>query len=233
MLPRILEPVPSDSAAESVAYQAMDHRPVNAAFVDDLLSGGSVGPRVMDLGCGPAQIPIILCEKWQSIHETTHTPDQRLQVMAVDFSVDMLELARVEIELAGMLDFVFLQQIDLTQPDSLQEDLANTIMSNTVLHHLDHPETAIQLALRALMPGGRIFIRDLVRPDDEVEIERLVRLHAGADSGEEFAPSQLLRQSFWASLTLDEAKEMVSGLGIPAASVQMTSDRHWTLDWTS
>lgn len=242
MSSRVLEPAPEDPALDAVAYKAMDHRQVNTAFVDDLLVGGKVGPRVIDLGCGPAEIPLILSKRFRDAEDAgelsqLNFADGRLEIMAVDFSVEMLESAQFEIELEGMQDFIHLQQIDLTDPEALQEDLAQTILSNTVLHHLPDPITAIQVAVRALMPGGRLFIRDLFRPDSEAEIERLVELHGGgADSGvdvpPEYAPSQLLRQSLWAGLTLQEAREMVGRVGIPEEAIQMTSDRHWTLDWT-
>ncbi|WDQ16629.1 class I SAM-dependent methyltransferase [Rhodopirellula sp. P2] len=214
---------------------------MNTAFVEDLLSGGRIGPRVIDLGCGPAGIPLLLSERYREAEGSEDLEGQsfaegRLEIMAVDFSVEMLELAQFEVELAGMQDLVFLQQIDLTDPESLQEDLAQTIISNTVLHHLADPITAIQVAVRALKPGGRLFIRDLFRPESEAEIERLVELHAGSDANvdvpPEYAPAQLLRQSLWAGLTLQESRAMVASVGIPEEAVQMTSDRHWTLDWT-
>ncbi|EKK04259.1 MAG TPA: methyltransferase domain-containing protein [Rhodopirellula baltica] len=242
MFARVLEPIPDDSAADAAAYQAMDHRQVNTTFVNDLLSGGGVGPRVIDLGCGPAGIALMLGERWRELEDAgglsqSSFAEGQLQIMAVDFSVDMLELASFEIELNGMQDLVWLQQIDLTDPESLQEDLAQTIISNTVFHHLPDPITGIQVAMRALMPGGRIFIRDLFRPGSEDEVERLVEEHTDTDVevdvAPEYAPSQLLRQSLLASLTLEEAREMVSAVGIPGEAVQMTSDRHWTLDWTS
>ncbi|MEO9590715.1 class I SAM-dependent methyltransferase [Rhodopirellula bahusiensis] len=242
MLARVMEPTPGDLAADASAYQAMDHQQVNNVFVDDLLGGGAVGPRVIDLGCGPAGIPLILSERWRAAEDAgdlagSSFADGQLQILAVDFAVEMLELVQFEIELVGMQDLVYLQQIDLTDPEGLQEDLSQTIISNTVLHHLPNPITAIQVATRALMPGGRLFIRDLFRPDSEEEIERLVELHtdfaADTEVPPEFAPSQLLRQSLWAALTLEEAREMVESVGIPADVIQMTSDRHWTLDWTS
>ncbi|MCC9645365.1 class I SAM-dependent methyltransferase [Rhodopirellula sp. JC740] len=245
MLARVLEPEVEDFAADAAAYQVMDHRDVNSKFVDDLLTGGAVGPRVIDLGCGPGGIVLELAERWERAADPTQigfAPEQ-LEIMGVDYSVDMLGMAQMEIELANAQHLVFLQQIDLTDPDCFQEDLAQTIISNTVLHHLPDPATALAAALKALMPGGRLFIRDLYRPETEAEIERLVEMHAGdsesaaavSDSGvsipPELAPKQLLRQSLWASLTLEEAHQMASKLGIPEDAVQMTSDRHWTLDW--
>ncbi len=60
----------------------MDHSEVNRKFVDDLLAG-PVGPRVIDLGCGPAAIPIELCQRVASV-----------EMIAVDAEVEMLEIAK-------------------------------------------------------------------------------------------------------------------------------------------
>lgn len=229
MLSRVCEPLADDPKCEAVVYRDMDHGDVNRRFVTDLLSGGPVGPRVIDLGCGPALIPILLCE---CVAQLDSDDIRQLEVMGVDNCVEMLEIARIEIELAGRLREIQLQQIDLNDPEALQTNLANTVICNTVLHHLDDPSTALRLAIRALRPGGRLFIRDLVRPETDADVERLVVLHGGSArvDASGVSPPQLLRQSLHASLTLAEIRGLVSDLGIDADCVNMTSDRHWTLD---
>lgn len=234
MLPRTLEPTAANAQSEAIAYQAMDHSRVNQQFVDDLIAGGPVGNRVIDLGCGPALIPICLYETIQASREHGQRAEN-LRIMGVDGCAHMLHLARLEIEFAGLNDRIELQQIDLTRPGSLQPDIADMIICNTVLHHLPDPGAALELAINAMQSGGRLFIRDLVRPDSTDAIEALVRLHApdDADSSEvppELQPSQLLRQSFHASLTLAEIQSLGERHGIPRDRVGMTSDRHWTLD---
>ncbi|MCM2371223.1 class I SAM-dependent methyltransferase [Aporhodopirellula aestuarii] len=238
MLPRVCEPPPLDPKLEADVYREMDHGDVNRGFVRDLFESGPVGPRVIDLGCGPALIPITLCETAAAIVEgsrpaVSHGSDlSSLQVMGVDHCVDMLELARVELEFAGMLGQIQLEQVDLNDPDGLQSELAETVISNTVLHHLESPINALRLGIKALRPGGRLFVRDLYRPETDREVERLVELHGGsaeaATSG--IDPRQLLRQSLHAALTLEEIREIVATLGIDPGCVNMTSNRHWTLD---
>ncbi|EMI56343.1 class I SAM-dependent methyltransferase [Rhodopirellula sallentina] len=160
MLPRVCEPPPEDAKLDAEAYREMDHEEVNKRFVLDLLESGPVGPRVVDLGCGPALIPIILCETLEAIAEESTGADQphanpdELQVMGVDSCVEMLELAQVEIDFAGRLDQIQLEHADLNDLSSLQSELAETVISNTVLHHLDSPENALRLAMKVLRPGG-------------------------------------------------------------------------------
>lgn len=268
MLTRIGEPAAADPKLEANVYRDMDHREVNLRFVTDLLDAGPVGPRIIDLGCGPALIPILLCEVTESraesatqiasgsggqiaigsgveISAASPPPPVPLRVMGVDHCIEMLELARLELEFAGRTAQIQLEQIDLSDPDGLPMEIADTVISNTVLHHLDDPSTALRVAWKALRLGGRLFVRDLFRPASAAEVERLVALHGGPeeeckDGGElatngvvdrrSVSPSQLLRQSLYAALTLDEIKQMVEQLGIDRESVAMTSDRHWTLD---
>lgn len=217
-------------------YRDMDHADVNRRFVSDLIDGGLVGPRVIDLGCGPALIPILLC---QAMDERADPAERRsLRVMGIDSCVEMLELAKFELEMAGRIDQIELQQVDLTDPHGLQSEIADTAISNSVLHHLDDPGAAIRLAIQSLRPGGRLFIRDLCRPAESVDVERFVIQYGGPsdsddsddDVGGAMTPAQLLRQSLHASLTLAEIRELIQSLGIDPRSVEMTSDRHWTID---
>lgn len=208
-----------DDASEVEAYRDMDHSGVNEAFVIDLIAGGQVGPRVIDLGCGLAEIPVLLCQKLGDV-----------EVLGVDTSVEMLEAAKVEIELGGMLGRIHLEQSDCKTLQGFASDAADTVMSNSLVHHIAEPEGLMTQAVRILAPGGRLFIRDLFRPTSESEVESLVDRHAGTDAE---LGRQLLRQSLHAALTVDELREIVRPLGIPDDAIAITSDRHWTLDWHS
>jgi len=216
-IPRELEPEFVDTAEESQNYRDMDHDAVNSRFVTDLLAGGEVGTRVVDMGCGPCLIPVELCNR-----------DPNVQVMGLDAAMEMLELARFEIECGGMVERIFLEHADVKSMSYFDEDMADTVISNTLLHHLAQPELAIQSAIRIVKPGGRLFIRDLIRPGSEADVQKLVALHAGEA---EAAGKQLLTQSLRAALTLEEIRSLASALGISDDHVQMSSDRHWTLDW--
>ena len=208
-----------DTAEEAQTYEEMDHAEVNRKFIDDLIAGGEVGEHVIDLGCGPAAISIGLCERQEDV-----------RVVAIDIAVSMLEVAKIQIDFAGMLDRISLEHGDAKVLQGFQEGMADTVISNSLLHHLEEPHLAIASAIRLLHGEGRLFFRDLARPKSEATIEALVSQYAGEEP--EFA-QQLFRQSLHAALTIDEIKEIVGGLGISSDDVQMTSDRHWTLDCQS
>ena len=217
-LPRTPEPKTLSPYDEAQQYEAMDHTTVNRQFVDDLVAGGkSVGPQVIDLGCGPAAIPIELCRRLDSI-----------QVLAIDSEVEMLEIAKREIDIAGLLDRITLHHASASEMEEYEDGMADTVISNSMLHHLDEPQLGLQTAVRLIRAGGRLFVRDLFRPPSLETTESLVSEYAG---GENEIAQQLFRQSLLAALTLDEIREMAGGFGISAADVQMSSDRHWTIDW--
>ncbi len=218
LLARTLEKESMDVQEEAEQYEEMDHIAVNRVFVDDLLAGGDVGQHVIDMGCGPAAIPIELCQR-----------DDEVLVIAIDSSIAMLEIAKVQIDFAGMLDRIFLEQGDVKDIEEFQESSADTVISNSLMHHLPEPGLAIKAALYLCRDGGRVFIRDLARPETELEVERLVEKHASDET--DFAQQQL-RQSLHAALTLAETQEIIQAFGISPEHVQMTSDRHWTIDWT-
>lgn len=216
-LPRTPEPS-ADPCKESDLYRQMDHDQVNDQFVSDLIAAGQVGMRVVDLGCGPASIPIKLVAQMPEI-----------QVMGIDSEPTMLTIAREEIDFAGMIGKITLEHADASNLVDFDDEMADTVLSNTFLHHLDEPTKGMREAHRILKTGGRLFIRDLYRPGSIDQIEGLVKLHAENESD---AAKQMLRQSLHAALTLDEITKIAEDLGIPSDCVRMTSDRHWTIDWT-
>lgn len=214
-LPRTLEPEVMDTAEEARDYDAMDHSQVNQRFVDDLLATGydvSVGD-ILDLGTGTAQIPIRLCCR----HE-------ECRVIAVDLSINMLELARYNLEAAGQIGRIQLDHIDAK---TLPYDAGRfqVVISNSIVHHIPAPLTALREATRVLAVGGLVFFRDLLRPASADDVEHLVRTYAGNENEHS---QQMFRQSLHAALTLDEVRALVSEVGFSPAEVQATSDRHWT-----
>lgn len=217
-LARVLEPEVMDSPQEARDYDSMDHAEVNRLFVSDLLAFLTTLPEqerfdVLDLGTGTAQIPIEFCRQ---------SPEGR--ILAVDAAIEMLELARYNIELASVTTRVQLAHGDAKQL-LYPAGMFDIVMSNSIVHHLPEPAIALAEAVRVLKPGGVIFFRDLLRPASDAEVTRLVELYAG--QGNELQRA-LFDASLRAALTVAEVQAIVTPLGYPAESVVMTSDRHWT-----
>lgn len=217
MLERELEPELMDDGDEAESYDEMDHSEVNRLFVEDFLKDGPAGEEVIDLGTGTAQIPIVLCES-----------DETCKVMASDAAVSMLEIAKINVAAAG-----FEHRIQLHHGDSksigFEDESFDSAISNSLIHHLPTPLAAMEQMVRIVRPGGRIFVRDLMRPGDLETVESLVSTYAANETEQN---RQLLRQSLIAALTLEEIQELVETLGYSGDSVRATSDRHWTWNAT-
>lgn len=213
MLLRKLEPEVMDDPGESQAYDAMDHESVNRIFVDDFLGIGPSGAEVLDLGTGTARIPIHLCQR-------TEEP----RVVASDAAKSMLDIAKVNVAMEGLEHRIVVHFGNSKQLD-FPDNMFDSVISNSLLHHLPVPLEALGEMVRVVRRGGRIFVRDLLRPDSADQVESLVAKHADGESAE---CRQLFRQSLEAALTEAELRDMVEGLGFERESVQTTSDRHLT-----
>ena len=214
MLHRVLEPEVMNERNEAAQYNAMDHETVNRIFVSDLLASGPVGIDCLDLGTGTALIPIELCQR-----------DQEVRVMASDASTAMLELARYQLEINNLTNRIQLHFGD-SKKLIFQSSFFDTVMSNSLVHHLPTHESFLREALRVLRPSGLLFIRDLCRPESSEQLEFLVSTYAANESENS---QQMLRQSLQAALSLTEISDLALATGLPADCVVMTSDRHWTL----
>jgi ubiquinone/menaquinone biosynthesis C-methylase UbiE len=213
MLDRVLEPEVMDNWQEATAYDAMDFSAVNRDFALTAINLHPQAVRVLDIGTGTAQIPIILCQE-KSCY----------QVLGVDLAQSMLILGRRNIEAAGLLPRIRLEQADgkrLPYPN-WEFDL---VISNSLVHHLPDPQSFFQEVARLVKPNGAVLIRDLLRPASVMEIDRLVT--AAGDYGH--CQNQLFRDSLAAAFTLSEIQDLVSGAGLNNYQLTQTSDRHWTL----
>lgn len=213
MLPRVLETEVMDTLAEAVDYGAMDHAEVNRVFVADLLAAGPYEGETLDLGTGTAQIPIALCRQ---------RPHAR--VLGVDSAENMLEVARRNVQEAGLADRIQLQRVDAKRLPYADGQFANVI-SNSIVHHVPDPKEVIEEAWRVAAPGGLVFFRDLSRPEDDRTVRRLVETYA---AGANRHQQRMLENSLRAALTVEEVRHLVAELRQSPDSVRATSDRHWT-----
>jgi ubiquinone/menaquinone biosynthesis C-methylase UbiE len=227
VIPRVLEPEVMDTAEEAADYDAMDHVEVNARFAADFAAflGSRAAPRLLDVGTGTARIPILLC---QGIPAAS--------VVAADLSREMLAIAKANVDRVGLG-----QRISFAVEDakalSFPSEVFDGVVSNTTLHHVPEPAVALAEMWRVVKKGGAIFVRDLVRPESQIAVAALVTKYGGpAPPADAVSTARHARQvalfeaSLLAGLTVAELRAMVAPLGIPASAVQMTSDRHWTLE---
>lgn len=221
MLPRILEPEVMDSVSEAVDYDSMDHSEVNRRFVDQLLEhrlpaeGSDDRPiRVLDVGTGTALIPLELCRR-----------DVPTQITAIDLAAYMLQVGQRNVIREGLQSRIKLEHLD-AKDLPYSSGSFDWVISNSIVHHIPDPLPCVREMIRVLVPGGLLFVRDLLRPADQTTLTHLVQTYAaGANAHQQ----QMFDDSLHAALTLEEVRTMLTTLGLPAAWATQTTDRHWTI----
>lgn len=216
-IPRVPEPELMDDPREVRAYDEGDFTEVNRLLAQRAIAlAGPVG-RAVDLGTGPASVPLELCRL---------APGWK--VVAVDAGPRMLQRARQKIREAGLGGRIVtrlarVQDLGKRAGGAGQVGRFELVLSNSLLHHLRDPLSLWVAAERLLARGGRLVVQDLVRPASRGKVEELVRRHAG-----EASPllRELFEQSLHAAFTVEEIEaqlEFVPGL---EAHVEVVSDRH-------
>lgn len=222
-LPRTLEPEVMDTFEEASDYDAMDHAAVNRRFVDDLLSfcGGHRTPgmdrqsRAVDLGTGTALIPLELLAQTDLIGP----------MIACDLSLQMLKIAVARVARAGQQACVLPVFCD-AKCLPVAGASCDIVMSNSIVHHIPNPLDAFREMRRIIRTKGVLFVRDLMRPESEAEVEHFVQTYAGSENAHQ---QQMFRQSLHAALTVAEVKSLLLESGFSPDWVTSSSDRHWTI----
>ena len=212
---RIVEQEVMDTAEAAEAYDAMAHGEVDNAFVERVLALGAKDGHFLDVGTGPAQIPILLAQR---------CPD--IRITAIDLSKEMLNIAKRHIAAAELAARITLEHVDakaLPYPDNTFDGL----ISNSIVHHIHDSLRALQEMSRVVKLGGLVLIRDLVRPETPEEAQAFVDKYAAEDTPYQ---QKLYYDSFLAAFTIAEVNEMLEEMDLPRAVVVQSTDRHWSVE---
>ena len=204
-----------DTQEAAEAYDAMGHGEVDQAFVDRVVTLGASTGHFLDVGTGPAQIPILLAQSCPDIHIT-----------AIDLSEEMLKIAKRHVADVGLTDRITLECVDaktLPYPDNTFDGL----ISNSIVHHIHDAMTALQEMGRVARPQGPVLIRDLIRPETSADAQAFVDKYAADDTAYQ---QKLYYDSFLAAFTLTEVNEMLTQIDMPGATVVQSTDRHWSIE---
>lgn len=212
---RVLEAELMDDPEQARAYAQADFSQENQKFVGrfreyfpDFEEG-----HVVDLGCGPADIPIRLVRA---------LPGSR--VTAVDASEAMLALGLAAVSQAGEAGKITIccnrvQTLSLTEP-------ADAVISNSLLHHVPNPRQFWHAVRRVAKPGATVMVMDLLRPESTEEAQALVDRYAASES-------PILRRDFFNSLlaafTEDEVAQQLAELNLTRLLLDVIDDRHWVV----
>ncbi len=107
---------------------------------------------MLDVGTGTALIPIELCE--QSPH---------IRITAVDLADEMLKRAEINCRRAGWENRITLQKID-AKGLPYGDGTFDSVVSNTIIHHIPQPRQALAEMHRVVAPGGLLFVAGPLSP---------------------------------------------------------------------
>ncbi|HJR76228.1 MAG TPA: class I SAM-dependent methyltransferase [Nitrospiraceae bacterium] len=215
MIARVPEPELMDDVAQAQAYAAADFSNENQGFVDrfrEYFPEWTAG-HVLDLGCGPADIPVRFARAYP-----------QATVTAVDGSQSMIDLAERAVKEVGLTGRIRLrcerfQHLALDEP-------ADAALSNSLLHHLPNPLQFWYRLRQLVKPGSAVLVMDLVRPDSHEAAQALIEQYAAE-------ASPVLKRDFYNSLlaayTEDEVAAQLAEMNLSRLLIDVPDDRHWVV----
>lgn len=213
MMQRIPEPELMNDPEQAKAYAEADFSEANQLFLALFEQNfpGHVPRQVVDLGCGPGEITLAFAGRHSSC-----------RITGIDGAPAMLNIARQRLRhhsaLASRVSFHCAR---LPIPDPAPS--YDTLLSNSLLHHLSDPLTLWQQIRAWGKPGGAVVVMDLKRPPSKEAAKQIVATHAAG------APDVLQRDfynSLCAAFTEDEVRQQLKHSGLEDFQVHTVSDRH-------
>ena len=208
---RVCEPELMDDDVQARAYHEADFDAAHEAFVDRFLDRfGPVAGSTIDLGCGAADVTV----RWAR-------RNPQATILGLDGAPSMLHYGRDAVRAAGLEARVRLEEQRL--PFAVLEPGFDTVISNSLLHHLHEPAQLWEAVLAVAAPGARVFVMDLRRPPSRATAQAMVDQTAATEP-------EILRRDFLASLCAafepGEVRAQLEQHGLGALRVEPVGDRH-------
>ena len=215
MMSRMLEPELMDDPEQALAYAQADFSAENQGFVDlfrqyypEFTEG-----HVVDMGCGPADIPIRFVRALPGC-----------RVTGIDAAPNMIRLGEEAIKAAGLSDRITLRCETIQR--ALLEEPADVGLSNSLLHHVPNPLQFWFHLKRLVKSGSFVLVMDLLRPESPEAAQAIVDQYAA------HAPA-VLRRDFYNSLlaafTEDEVAGQLAEMNLSRLLIDVPDDRHWVV----
>jgi ubiquinone/menaquinone biosynthesis C-methylase UbiE len=212
---RIPEPDLMNEPEQALAYAQADFEQPHNMFIElfkQSFPGEQISGKVLDLGCGPADITIRFAKAFPNCH-----------IDGIDGAENMLKHGRVDIKQQSLDKRIrlFLGYLPTAQAP---RDSYDVIISNSLLHHLNDPMNLWQTVRKYAQPGTLVFIMDLLRPVSIDAAQLLVNENAANEP-------DILREDFFnslcASYRVEEVNNQLQSAGLEFLKVEVVSDRHF------
>lgn len=215
MMNRVLEPELMDDPKQAEAYARADFTEENQGFVDrfkEYFPDFSQG-KVLDLGCGPADIPIRFAKLYPAC-----------QVIGIDASTPMIQLGEQAVKQAGLAGRITLRCERYEEVAGAR--IVDAVISNSLLHHLPNPLQFWQKLRQLVKPGAPVLVMDLLRPESPEAAQAIVDQYAANEP-------DILRRDFYNSLlaafTEDEIGSQLARMNLTRLLIDIPDDRHWVV----
>lgn len=215
MMDRVLEPELMDDPSQADAYARADFSEENQGFVErfkEYFPEFSQG-MVLDLGCGPADIPIRFAKLYPAC-----------QIIGVDASGPMIKLGEQAVKQADLSDRITLRCERYEVVAGAR--IADAAFSNSLLHHLPNPLQFWQKLRQLVKPGAPVLVMDLLRPESPDAAQAIVDQYAANEP-------DILRRDFYNSLlaafTEDEIGSQLARMNLTRLLIDIPDDRHWVV----
>lgn len=210
---RVLELELMDDDEQALAYAKADFEEENQGFVDRFVEfyPEFASGHVLDLGCGPADIPVRLARALRAC-----------RVTGVDGSAPMIALGVEAVRAAGLADRITLR-CERFQETVLTER-ADAVISNSLLHHVPNALQFWYAVKKLAQPGAVVLVMDLLRPDSPEAAQAIVDRYAADEPA-------ILRRDFYnsllASFTEDDVAAQLAEMNLSRLLIDVPDDRHW------
>lgn len=209
-----------DDPAQAQAYAAANCAPAHDAFVAYFKEYFPAHPvnEVLDLGCGSADVGIRFARAFPAC-----------RVTGIDAAPAMLACAAQAVAAAGLPDRMHFVQAYLgaTPSPVLAAHRYDTVISNSLLHHLAAPESLWTAIKNCAAASAAVWVMDLRRPRSLAAARALVAQYAHAEP-------PLFQRDFYNSLlaayTVEEVAAQIAHAGLREdLRVVAIGDRHWAV----
>jgi ubiquinone/menaquinone biosynthesis C-methylase UbiE len=211
---RTPEPELMTDREQAAAYAAADFSEVNepiAGWFQARFPRLAAGARLLDIGCGTADLAIRLVHAYPGI-----------TALGIDGSEAMLAFGRELVDKAGLASRIVLEPRYF--PDAaLEMGGFDAVTANSLLHHLSDTGAFWRAAWRCARPGAPVLVADLRRPPDGDAARRLVEQYA-------WRAMPPLRRDFlnslYAAYTAEEVRGQLREAGLPGFTVAEAGALH-------
>ena len=212
---RIPEPELMNDQEQAEAYATADFENSNNLFLElfnEKFPRHDGAGNTLDIGCGPGDIMLRFARTFPNM--TIHGVDGAEEMMAYG-----KKIIEKDVALKERVQFIkgFIPGLNL--PIEKYE----TLISNSLLHHLHGPLYFWQTVKKFSKPGTAILLMDLRRPESREAAKKIVDQYSATEP-------TVLRMDFYNSLLAafepGEIKEQLKQENLDYLNVDIVSDRH-------